>query len=353
MGGRRPAGAGSVEAPESNTCLPAPDISLVAAVRDWVRRANGPITTNGLRLGRQLETAKEQFATQLTCRGIDENKCIQLLRNHQTLRRRSARVLRDIRLQRDEARARRHLRLRARIQSLPQIPILAPVNASEEQVSQNITNSTAGRIDGLRALQRRAARERRRKVAVLCPEGTRYSCSLGSITRFAPREATVTRRPLRIAASLLFWGLPLEKKRTKKLRRNWERMDLGLLGELLVGPCHSAHLTLGHQFVTLFGPPESASLPLLALRDATKLNPTSSGKDTSWRLAPLSCSLKSAISLHSLGRLKGPGAATMSRPPTVHNAYGRCAYRPSHIIGHCFKCAVAAYCPGTLRHRKV
>ena len=217
MGGRRPAGAGSVEAPESNTCLPAPDISLVAAVRDWVRRANGPITTNGLQLGRQLETAKEQFATQLTCRGIDENKCIQLLRNHQTLRRRSARVLRNIRLQRDEARARRHLRLRARIQSLPQIPILAPVNVSEEQVSQNITNSTAGRIDGLRALQRRAARERRRKVAVLCPEGTRYSCSLGSITRFAPREATVTRRPLRIAVcSSLVRGLPLEKKTNKK-----------------------------------------------------------------------------------------------------------------------------------------
>ena len=215
--GRRPAGAGSVEAPESNTCLPAPDISLVAAVRDWVRRANGPITTNGLRLGRQLETAKEQFATQLTCRGIDENKCIQLLRNHQTLRRRSARVLRDIRLQRDEARARRHLRLRARIQSLPQIPILAPVNVSGEQVSQNITNSTAGRIDGLRALQRRAARERRRKVAVLCPEGTRYRCSLGSITRFAPREATVTRRPLRIAVcSSLVRGLPLKKKTNKK-----------------------------------------------------------------------------------------------------------------------------------------
>ena len=219
MGGRRPAGAGSVEAPESNTCLPAPDISLVAAVRDWVRRANGPITTNGLQLGRQLETAKEQFATQLTCRGIDENKCIQLLRNHQTLRRRSApaRVLRDIRLQRDTARASRHLRLRVRIQSLPQIPILAPVNVSEEQVSQNITNSTAGRIDGLRALQRRAARERRRKVAVLCPEGTRYRCSLGSITRFAPREATVTRRPLRIAVcSSLVRGLPLKKKTNKK-----------------------------------------------------------------------------------------------------------------------------------------
>ena len=189
----------------------------MAAVRDWVRRANGPITTNGLQLGRQLESAKEQFATQLICRGIDENKCIQLLQNHQTLRRRSARVLRDIRLQRDEVRARRYLRLRARIQSLPRIPILAPVNVSEEQVSQNITNSTAGRIDGLRALQRRAARERRRKVAVLYPEGTRYRCSLGSITRFAPREATVTRRPLRIPVfSSLAWGLPLKKKTNKK-----------------------------------------------------------------------------------------------------------------------------------------
>ena len=60
-------------------------------------------------------------------------------------------------------------------------------------------------------------------------------------------------------------------------------MDLGLLDELLVGPCHSAHLTLGHQFVTLIGPPESASLPPLALRDATKLNPTSLEQATSWR----------------------------------------------------------------------
>ena len=39
-----------------------PEITLVAAVRDRVRRANGLIPTNGLQLGQQLETAKEQFA---------------------------------------------------------------------------------------------------------------------------------------------------------------------------------------------------------------------------------------------------------------------------------------------------
>ena len=43
----------------------------------------------------------------------------------------------------------------------------------------------------------------------------------------------------------------------------------------------------------------------------------------------------------------------MSRPPTVHNAYGRCAYRPSRIIGHCSKRAVATDRSGALRHRKV
>ena len=197
MGGGPPAGAQRVDVPDDNSVLPMPTSTLMAAVRDRVRRANNPITLRGLQLGRQLETAKE-FAFQFTRRGIDENKCVQLLRNHQTSRRRSARILFDIRLQRDEARARRHSRLRACIQSPSQIPILAPVNTSEAQVSQNTTNSTSGRIDGLRALQRRAARERRRKVAVLCPEGTRHRCSLGSITRFTPREATVTRRPLRI-----------------------------------------------------------------------------------------------------------------------------------------------------------
>ena len=267
MGGRRPAGAERVEVPESNTHLPVPTSTLMAAVRDRVRRANNPITLRGLQLGRQPATAKE-FAFLFTCRGIDENKCIQLLRNHQTLRRRSARVPRDIRLQRDEARARRHLRLRARIQSLPPIPILAPVNVSEEQVSQNITNSTSGRIDGLRALQRRAARERRRKVAVSCPEGTRYRCSLGSITRFAPREATVTRRPLRIPVfSSLVRGLPLQKKTNKKTPAQlgtdgpWTsgraaRRTVSLSASDLRAPVHSAHRSAGERITASPGTPE-------------------------------------------------------------------------------------------------
>ena len=91
MGGRRPAGAERAEVPESNTHLPVPTSTLMAAVRDRVRRANNPITLRGLQLGRQPETAKE-FAFLLTCRGIDENKCIQLLRNRQTPSRRSARI---------------------------------------------------------------------------------------------------------------------------------------------------------------------------------------------------------------------------------------------------------------------
>ena len=183
-----------------------PDISLVAAVSDWVRRANGSITTNGLRLGRQLESAKEQFATQFTCRGIDENKCIQLLRNRQTSRRRSARIPFGIPLPRGEARARRHLRLRARIQPLPQMPILAPVNASEEQVSQNTTNSRSGRIDDLRAPQRCTARTVRKKVAFSSTEGTTHQFLLGTITENAPRRVTGHRRDSAIGS--LFLGYP-------------------------------------------------------------------------------------------------------------------------------------------------
>ena len=152
MGGRRSAGAEGVGVPESNTCLPMPGNTLVAAVRDRVRRADGSILASGFQFGQQLENAKKQSANYSDRRGIDENKCKRLHYNRQTSRRRSARVPSDQRLLRNEARARRHLRLRARIQSLPQIPILAPVNVSEEQVSQNISNSTSGRIDGLRAL---------------------------------------------------------------------------------------------------------------------------------------------------------------------------------------------------------
>jgi hypothetical protein len=60
-----------------------PESTLVAAVRDRVRRANGSTPTNGFQLGQQLDTAKEQFATQLTRRGIDQKKCKQLLSTRQ------------------------------------------------------------------------------------------------------------------------------------------------------------------------------------------------------------------------------------------------------------------------------
>ena len=59
--------------------------------------------------------------------------------------------------------------------------------------------------------------------------------------------------------------------------------------------------TLGHQFATLTGPPESASLPLLALLIVTKLNPTTS-EDVVACLAP-------PIFGHQFDTLTGPRAS--------------------------------------------
>jgi hypothetical protein len=173
------------------------------------------ISTKGLQLGLQLETAKEQFATTGTCRGIDENKCKKLQRNRQTSRRRSARVLLDTRLQKDEARARRHLRLRARIQSLPQIPIAAPVNFSGGQVSRNNTNSGIGRSDGLRTLLRRTACKVRGKVAFSYTKGTTHQCLLGNITKNKPRKVTGPRRRLAMCGFSSEMGHPLKNNQKK------------------------------------------------------------------------------------------------------------------------------------------
>ena len=82
MGGRRPAGAERVDVPESNTLLLMPRISLSAVVRDrpGINGANGLIPSNGFPLGQQLETAKAgHLPPQLTCRGIDQKICKQLL----------------------------------------------------------------------------------------------------------------------------------------------------------------------------------------------------------------------------------------------------------------------------------
>jgi hypothetical protein len=107
----------------------------------------------------------------------------------------------------------RNRRLRAQTETRSQRPILRPVNSWGNQLSRNAMNSGIDRFDGQRAFLRRAVREVRNKKAVLCPDGTRHGCSLGSITSFAPLEATVTQRRLRIPDfSLPVRGLPLNKK---------------------------------------------------------------------------------------------------------------------------------------------
>ena len=109
----------------------------------------------------------------------------------------------------------RNIRLQAQTETRSRMPIFRLVNSWGNQLSRNTTNSGIDRFDGQRAFLRRAVREVRNKEAVLCPDGTRHRCPLGSITSFAPREATVTQRRLRIPDSLPVRGLPLNKKTRK------------------------------------------------------------------------------------------------------------------------------------------
>ena len=107
----------------------------------------------------------------------------------------------------------RHLRLRAHLTTRSLMPILRPVNSLGTQLSQNTMIYEMDRSDVQRAFLRRAAHVVRKKIASLCPEGTRHRCSLGSITSFAPRESTVIQRRLRIRVfSFPAPGLPLNKK---------------------------------------------------------------------------------------------------------------------------------------------
>jgi len=117
-----------------------------------------------------------------------------------------------LRLRRAAGRPGRNRRLRAQTETRSRMPIFRLVNSWGNQLSRNTTNSGIDRFDGQRAFLRRAVREVRNKEAVLRPDGTRHRCSLGSITSFAPREATVTQRRLRIPDSLPVRGLPLNKK---------------------------------------------------------------------------------------------------------------------------------------------
>ena len=132
---------------------------------------------------------------------------------------RSAQVPSDPRLREAMLRSRRYGRIRAHLQSLPQMPIATPVNTSGGQVSRNITNSGIGRTDGLRALLRRTACKDRRKIAFSCTEGTMHQCLLGNITENVPRKCdrkvTGPRHRLAIACLSSTMGLPLKNFKNK------------------------------------------------------------------------------------------------------------------------------------------
>ena len=124
-----------------------------------------------------------------------------------------SRVRSLLRLREAAERPGRQRRLRAYFTTRSWMPIPRPVNSLGTQSSRNTMIYEIDRSDGQRAFLRRAAREVRNKEAILCPDGTRHRCPLGSITIFAPREATVTQRRLRIPDfSLPVRGLPLNKK---------------------------------------------------------------------------------------------------------------------------------------------
>jgi hypothetical protein len=199
-----------------------PKISLLAAVRDRVGRAIGSTPTNGLQLGQQLDAATEQFATQLTRRGIDQKICKQSLYLRRMSGHRAAQASSNQRLRGAMLWSRRYGRLRAHFQLLTQMPIAAPVNVSGAhwQVSRNNlnTNSGIGRTDGLRTLLRRTACKVRWNVAFSYTKGTVHHCLLGNIlvTESVPREVTGHRRRLAMCGSSSEMGHPQKNNLNQK-----------------------------------------------------------------------------------------------------------------------------------------
>jgi hypothetical protein len=183
-----------------------PESTLVAAVRDRVWRADGSTPTHGLQLGQQLDTAREQSATQ----------CKQSLYLRRMSGHRSAQAPSNQRLRGAMLRSRRYRRLRAHVQSLSQMPIPAPVNTPGGQVSRNITNSGTGRPDGLRAPLRRTVCTDRRKIAFSSTEGP-MQWLLGIITENAPRKVTGPRRRLGNGWLFIRDGSPLKNMRASGL----------------------------------------------------------------------------------------------------------------------------------------
>jgi hypothetical protein len=187
-----------------------------AAVEHRVGSGNGAVLVTGVQMAQQLEKAtRDNYRLETPWFGNHHNPChnqiLKLAAQHCLSHVRSL-----LRLRRAAGRPGRNRRLRAQTETRSRMPIFRLVNSWGNQLSRNTTNSGIDRFDGQRAFLRRAVREVRNKEAVLRPDGTRHRCSLGSITSFAPREATVTQRRLRIPdSSLPVRGLPLNKKTRK------------------------------------------------------------------------------------------------------------------------------------------
>jgi hypothetical protein len=184
-----------------------------AAVEHCVRRGNGAVLVTGVKMAQQLEKATTNYyCIRKQWFGNHNNPChyhfLKLAPQHCLSRVRSL-----LRLRGAAGRPGRNRRLRAQTETRSRMPIFRLVNSWGNQLSRNTTNSGIDRFDGQRAFLRRAVREVRNKEAVLCLDGTRHRCPLSNITSFAPREATVTQRRLRIPdSSLPVRGLPLNKK---------------------------------------------------------------------------------------------------------------------------------------------
>ena len=189
-----------------------PTTICTAAVEHCVRSGNGVVLVTGVKMVQQLEKAtRDNYRLETRWLSNHHNPCYNLLLKlapqHCLSRVRSL-----LRLRGAAGRPGRNRRLRAQTETRSRMPILRLVSSWVTQLSRNTTNSGIDRFDGQRAFLRRTVREVRNKEAVLCPDGTRHRCPLGSITSFASLEATVTQR-LRIPdLSLPVRGLPLNKK---------------------------------------------------------------------------------------------------------------------------------------------
>jgi hypothetical protein len=221
---------------------------------------------NGLQLGQQLDTAKEQFATQLTRRGIDQKICKQSLYLRRMLGHRAAQASSNQRLRGAMPWSRRYGRLRAHFQLLTQMPIAAPVNVSGAQVSRNNTNSGIGRTDGLRTLLRHAACKVRWKVAFSYTKGTVHHCLLGNITENVPREVTGPRRRLAMCLSSEM-GHPQKNNQKKTTYPDSHRvarhaacseteLASGVGGYVLEAPVSSAYRFASERIVVSLGSSE-------------------------------------------------------------------------------------------------